>query len=276
MGVNMSLGIVIKVPEGLVLAAESRITIGAQIQTPMGVQNVPVYFDNATKLLSFSSPNIMVGVVTYGLAVIGQQDPRTAANFIPEFEASLTDKRLSVLEFAEKLSEFYLKQWRSTMPPDDKIGKIPNMTFVIAGFNPGDVYGQVFVVDIPRVPKPAEHSKGSECGITFGGQHGIVSRIMMGYDDKLPEIVKKDLNLTPEQEAKFGKLLNQFQLAVPLQVLALQDGINLACFFIRTTMDAQNFSIGIRGVGGHIDVAVIKRNTKLKFIQRQQEHGEYE
>lgn len=272
----MSLGIVVKVPEGLVLAAESRITIGAQIKTPMGVQNIPVYFDNATKLLSFSSPNTTVGVVTYGQAVIGQQNPRTAASFISEFEASLPKERLSVLDFAKKISEFYLEQWRSYMPPDDKIANIPNMTFVIAGYNHDEVYGQVFLVEIPRAPEPTERSKDNEFGITFGGQHEIVSRIMMGYDNRLPEALKKGLNLTTEQAAKFDVLLKQFQLAVPLQVLALQDGIDLACFFVRTTIDAQKFSMGIRGVGGAIDVAVIKRNKNLQFIQRKQEHGELE
>lgn len=270
----MSLGIVIKLAEGLVLAAESRITIGTQVNTPMGVQQLPVYFDNATKLLSFSSPNLNVGVVTYGQAVVGQQNPRTAASFISEFEAGLPPERLSVLEFAEKISEFYLKQWRSTMPPDDKINNIPNMTFVIAGYNPDEIYGQVYVVEIPRIPKPVERSKNNEFGITFGGQHEIVSRIMMGYDIRLPDALQKGLNLTPEQKAKVDPLLKQFLFPVPLQVLALQDGINLACFFIRTTMDAQKLSMGIRGVGGAIDVAVIKRNTELQFIQRKKEHGE--
>lgn len=267
----MSLGIVIKVPEGLVLAADSRITLGAQITTPMGLQQLPVYFDNATKLLSFSAPNTTVGVVTYGQAVIGQQNQRTAASFIPEFESELTNERLSVLKFAEKISEFYLKQWRSTMPPDDKIGNIPNMTFVIAGFNLNEVYGQVYIVEIPRAPKPLERNIDNEFGITFGGQHEIVSRILLGYDIRLPEALK-GLNLSPEQATKVGVILKQYQLAVPLQVLALQDGIDLANFLIRSTVDGQKLSIGIRGVGGDIDVAVIKRNKNLQFIQRKQEH----
>lgn len=271
----MSLGIVVKLSEGLVLAADSRITMGAQISTPGGVQQIPVHFDNATKLLSFSPPNSAVGVVTYGQAVIGLQSPRTAASYIPEFEASLPQKRLSVLEFAEKVSEFYLNQWHSTMPPDDKLGNIPNMTFVIGGYNPEEVYGQVLIVEIPRAPKPVERSAGSECGTTFGGQRDIVTRIMMGYDPKLPEELKKGLGLTEEQDAKVGAMLKQFQLAVPLPVLALQDGIDLACFFIRTTIDAQRLSMGVRGVGGDIDIAVIKRNTNLQFIQRKQEHGEF-
>lgn len=271
----MSLGIVVKCPEGLVLAAESRITLGAQLITPKGTQEMPVYFDNATKLLSFSDPNTSVGVVTYGQAVIGQQNPRTAASLLLEFESGLPKERLTVLAFAEKISEFYLKQWRMTMPPDDQIANIPNMTFVVAGFNIDDnIYGQVYIVDIPRAPKPVERNKDNQFGITFGGQNEIVYRILMGYDIRLPDTLQKGLNLSPEQAMKFSELIKQFQLAVPLQVLALQDGIDLACFFIRTTMDAQKFSIGVRGVGGNIDIAVIKRNQKLKFIQQKQEHGE--
>jgi hypothetical protein len=272
----MSLGIVIKVPEGLVLAAESRVTLGAQLITPKGPKEIPVFFDNATKLLSFSEPNTAIGVVTYGQAVIGQQTPRTAASFLPEFEAGLPKERLSVSDFAGKISEFYLKQWRSTMPPDDKIADIPSMTFIVAGYNLDEVYGQVFVVEIPRVPKPIERSPGSEFSITFGGQHEIISKIMMGYDIRLPDAVQKGLNLSPDQANKFRELINQYQLPIPLQVLALQDGIDLACFFIRTTMDAQRLSIGLRGVGGAIDVAIIKRNQRLQFIQRKQEHGELE
>jgi hypothetical protein len=79
----MSLGIVIKSPEGIVLAAESRVTL-----TINGAQGQPSHFvnyDNATKLFSFCSPHNHVGVVTYGLAAIGQ---RTAHSFVPEFEST--------------------------------------------------------------------------------------------------------------------------------------------------------------------------------------------
>jgi len=272
----MSLGIVIKVPEGLVLAAESRITLGAEVNNPLGFQQIPVYFDNATKLLSFSKPNTTVGVVTYGQAVIGQENPRTAASYIPEFEDGLPKERLSISDFAEKLSEFYLKQWRLSMPSDDKLGNIPNMTLIIAGYDYNDIYGQVYLVDIPRAPKPAPRAKDNQFGMSFGGQREIISRILMGYDPRLADALKVGLNLSPEQAIKLDGTINQFQLAIPLQVLALQDGIDLACFFIRTTMNAQNLSIGIRGVGGAIDVAVIKRNQDLQFIQRKQEHGELE
>ena len=76
----MSLGVGIKGPEGIVLAADSRVTLEA---SRPGGPVIPVNYDNATKLLSFSKPHNHVGVVTYGAAVIGQ---RTAHSFVPEFE----------------------------------------------------------------------------------------------------------------------------------------------------------------------------------------------
>ena len=46
----MSLAVVIKGPEGIVLAADSRVTVQA---TPVGGSTTTAYFDNAPKLLSF-------------------------------------------------------------------------------------------------------------------------------------------------------------------------------------------------------------------------------
>jgi len=66
----MSLAIVIKGPEGVVLAADSRITLEAR--RPEGT-SIAVNFDNASKLLSFTKPHTNVGAVTYGAAVIGQR-----------------------------------------------------------------------------------------------------------------------------------------------------------------------------------------------------------
>src|ERR671918_247520 len=97
----MSLGVVIKGTEGVVLAADSRITLGVQHH---GGPLMAVNFDNATKLLSFSDPHNFVGVVTYGAAVIGS---RTAHGFLPEFEISLGDERLTTEEYAQRLSDFF-------------------------------------------------------------------------------------------------------------------------------------------------------------------------
>ena len=110
----MSLGIAFKGPEGIVLAADSRVTLnGVQ-----GKQLLPSYYDNATKLLRIQGQDF-VGVVTYGLGAIGLTEPRTAHSFIPEFEATLANvDRLSVGEFAVRLSAFFMGLFTANMPAD--------------------------------------------------------------------------------------------------------------------------------------------------------------
>ena len=86
----MSLGIAIKGPEGIVLAADSRVTLFNQIQPPppAPAMLIPASFDNATKLLSVrSGEKSYVAAVTYGAGAIGPpQQPRTAHSFLPELD----------------------------------------------------------------------------------------------------------------------------------------------------------------------------------------------
>jgi len=261
----MSLGIVIKGPEGLVLAAESRVTLSAALQD----QQVHVNFDNATKLLSFSHPNTTVGVVTYGQAAIGL---RTAHSFVPEFEAGLPQERLSVRDFAERLGQFFMQQWKAAMPPD-YTG--PDMTFVVGGFDKDEPYGRVLLLGIPKQPSPVEqNAKPGEFGITWGGQREVVDRLIQGFDHRLPEIAQKALDLKPQQVQSLKQALNVLQMALPLGAMPLQDCVDLAIFFIRTTITAQRLTVGIRGCGGPIDVATITRREGLRFIQRKETVGE--
>jgi hypothetical protein len=262
----MSLGIVIKGPEGLVLAADSRITLQAQ---PVGGQPaVNVNYDTATKLLSFSEPNTSVGVVTYGQALIGI---RTAHSYIPEFEASLPPERLSVSEFARLLSEFYGSQFQSQMPGYTG----PDMTFVVGGFNEDEPYGRVFEIKMPSSPTPIEHQAGpGDFGITWGGQREIVDRLLQGYDYRLPDILRTALKLTPAQQKALLQQMEPLRMSIPLQALPLQDCVDLAIFFIRTTINAQNLIVGLRGVGGPIEVATVTRREGLQFVQKKRIVGE--
>jgi hypothetical protein len=265
----MSLGIIIKGPEGLVLAAESRITITAIL--PQGGA-LHTSFDNATKLFSFSKPHEYIGVVTYGTAAVGL---RTAASFIPEFEAQLPEERIGVGDFATKLSDFYNQQWQNWQSelPAPYVG--PDMTFVVGGFDEGDPYGRVYTFDIPSKPEPEEkNGNPGEFGMTWGGQREFVDRLIQGYDGRaLPAIVQV-FNPTPEQQEQLTQLLGPLAMPVPLQAMALQDCVNLAIFFIRTTITAQTLTVGVRGVGGPIDVATITRQEGLQFIQRKRVTGE--
>lgn len=263
----MSLGIVIKSPEGLVLAAESRVTLTAEKQINPSVKEIlHNNFDNATKLFSFSSPHNHIGVVTYGQAVIGQ---RAAHSFVPEFEASLSSQLSTVEEYAKAISDFYLQQWNAVMP-SPYAGA--DMTFIIGGFNDNEPHGRVYIINIPSNPTPVENQPGTgSFGITWGGQRQIVDRLLNGYDGAIINTIVSTLNLQTAQVTQLVAALQQkHHLQIPIDIMALQDCVALARLFISTTINAQELTIGLRGCGGPIDIAVIQRNRSLKFIQRKE------
>lgn len=269
----MSLGIAFKGPEGIVLAADSRVTLTAEVQQPQGKMFLPSTFDNATKLLQITGHGF-VGAVTYGVGAIGQGEPRTAHSFLPEFEDELAKKgngRLSVEEYAIKLSEFFLQQWSALMPGSYSG---PDMIFLVAGFNVGEPYGRVYQFSVPGNPKPLEQNTG-QFGATWGGQLEYTNRLLKGFDPQLPFIAQKHLNLTDSQRNGLAAHLEQqLSAQIPYPFLPLQDCVDLSIFLIRTTMEIQTWIVGVRGVGGAIDVATITRTDGFAPVQRKRIVGQ--
>src|SRR5271169_2894485 len=148
----------IKGSEGIVLAADSRVTLFNPVATPQPNQIIiiPATFDNATKLLKVTDQD-RVGAVTYGLgAFITAQGPRTMQSYIPEFEQELKDnnvgKNIPTHEFAEHLSGFFQRQWDTLIKRPPNAGE--EINFLVGGFNEGAAYGQVYRFTIPTNATP--------------------------------------------------------------------------------------------------------------------------
>ena len=264
----MSLGIAFKGPEGIVLAADSRVTLSGPLQgSNLLVQS---HYDNATKLLKVKDHD-NVGAVTYGLGALGGGRPRTAHSYLPEFETELAiEKRLSVEEFASKLGDFFGRQWSAANTP----AEADAMVFLVGGFDEGDAYGRVFEVSIPNSPAPVEKS-ADEFGITFGGQHEIAGRLLGGYDPRLEALMTANVHLNAAQTTNFRqKVLQSLAMPIPYQFLPLQDCVDLAIFLIKTTATLQRWTTGVRGVGGAIDVATITRTDGFRAIQEKTISGD--
>lgn len=262
----MSLGIVFKGPEGIVLAADSRVTLMHQL---VGGPLLPATFDNTTKLLRINGQDY-VGAVTYGLGAIGERNPRTAHSYIPEFEASIKKRRLKVGEIAKRLGEFFMQRWKDQeMPKPEEWPPRPEMVFLLGGYDKGEPYGRVYEVGIPSRPDPKEWHE-SDFGPVWGGQQEFVGRLIHGYDPNLLSIVQKCLNLSEEQVTSLKKDLQTIQVGIPYQFLPLQDCINLSTLLVRTTMEMQSFYVGLRGVGGNIDVAAITKTGGFQPIKEKE------
>ena len=258
------------------LAADSRVTLTFLTQpTPSSrPMMVPATFDNATKLLKIRGHE-NVGAVTYGLGAIGQKEPRTAHSFISEFEAQLGDGALTVEVFAQKISDFFLTQWNTYM------AGVPlqpglDLVFLVGGYDQGATYGKVFEVFIPSKPKPMERFSGpGEFGAIFGGQREIVDRLIRGYDQRVLDIISSDFGLNAAaKEALGNKLSSALTMPIPFQFLPLQDCVDLSIFLVRTTMKLQTWTIGVRGVGGAVDVATITKTDGFVPVQIKKIFGE--
>jgi hypothetical protein len=280
----VSLGIVFKGAEGIVLAADSRVTLTSMLPTPVPNQQllIPITFDNATKLLSVKSQT-HVGAVTFGAGSIGQMAPRTAASFMPEFEDDLADKskgkpkgKLSVEEFATALGVFFNEQWtKAKMPNPPPPGN--EMVFLVGGYDVGAAYGRIFTVSVPNAAKPVEFA-ANEFGATWGGQRELTDRLLQGFDPNLAGHIQDILKTPPGEKQRIDlevALRTRLQLPIPWQFLPLQDCVDLCILLIRTTIQLQQWMVSIRGVGGAIDVATITRTDGFKAIQIKELRGEF-
>jgi hypothetical protein len=278
----MSLGIMIKGSEGIVLAADSRVTLFNQIQPPRAPNApadapfppailIPANFDNATKVLKVKDQD-HVGAVTYGLgAFMTANGPRTMQSFIPEFEQELKRAnvgRLSVSDFANRLSTFFVNQWNLHVHHPPNPGE--EINFLVGGYDEDAAYGKGFLFVVPTQANPVEQNPGpGQFGITWGGQHDLVFRLLYGFDVELPEFVRTHLNLTPEQLATLRQQVEpRFAAGIPFQFLPLQDCVNLAVFLIQSTIAFQKFrTTVVRGVGGPVEVATVTREG-FEFISQ--------
>lgn len=262
----MTFAVVTKGPEGLVLAADSRVTLTTP--TPDG-KSTTSYFDNATKLLNFQGQDY-VGVVTYGMGAIGSTEPRTAHGYIPEFERELSEKfptRAKVLEVATALGRFYTERWTDAGMPV-RTAAPEQMCFTVGGFDEGEAYGKLYEVAVPNAPAPNELCPGI-FGLSYGGQFELVARLLNGVDPRAVTVAKDHLGLNDAQAAALAaKWQEALPVSIPMQFLPLQDCVDLSTFLVNLTAVVQRWTVGVRGVGGAVDVATITALTGYNEIQK--------
>ena len=265
----MSLAIAFKSSEGIVLTADSRVTLTGTKKVGEQVETFHSYYDNATKLFKVNGQKY-IGAVTYGTGVILSQGiPRTVHSYLPEFESQLAkrgDERIDVNIFASRLGKFFMRKWKEANMPENS----EPMIFLIGGYNQNIPYGKLYQVSIPASSDPVEiYPNAGDFGIAFGGQRNAVQRLLNGFDTNLLNSAKGILDLDNSQVETLEKgLKERLGQEIQYHVLPLQDSVDLAILLVRTTIEFQNLALGISGVGGSIDVATITPVNGFSFVQR--------
>jgi len=233
-----------KTPYGIVLAADSRVTV-------TGGQE-PAYFDRAEKVWVLMPPNQHVAVGFYGKAAISL---RSAASFVEEF-GRMTREKKSVPVIASDLLAHLRSRW-------DGFGEA---NFTVAGYDGTSHYGYLYQLLLPDGTLPKETYGSASFGLTFGGQTQLAQRLVFGYDPGLYERLKGKLELTPKQQEALGRELHRGHLRIPLEVMPLGDVVKLCGYLIRATAQGQRHALNQHGVGGPVRIVVLERGRAARLV----------
>jgi hypothetical protein len=242
--------------EGIVLAADSRQTYINQAKMPR------IGTDYGQKVFALSS---RIGATCYGWAFLTRKN---IAGLVEDFKVNLPQGNLQVKDVAAQLVDFFEAKYDEHIKAkiDQPVAKgFVAVGFFVAGYNEKSAIGEVYDCQVPgKIVNKRFDTNAPGC--TWSGQPEIVQRLVKGYDAQIAKLN----GFNPNLQAELPKL----ELITNFNLMTVQDAIDYSTFLIRTTVDAQRFSDGIPlapgsipGVGGAIDVAVLRPGVDFSWVQ---------
>jgi hypothetical protein len=258
----VTLAVAVVCQDGVVVAADSRTTL-----TMHGMVRVGSDFTHKV----FQSGRL--AIATFGDAFVLD---RSVASHMAEFAAVEQGNCDHPGPTARRLAEFMGE--RCDCEP---AGEPLALSFLVGGYDDAGI-GEAWQVSLPdraiwRVACTAEGG-----GAVWEGQTEVVDRILMGYHGVLLDQLASLSGRRTELGAVLP-LLEACGYRVPYESMNLQDGIDLAVFCIRTTIDVQRLTLGTiatspefswPGVGGPIEIATVTAADGFAWVQRTRVQGE--
>jgi len=240
----MSIVIATYVPEGIVLAADSRLTL-TWTSDVNGKQNVnsAQISDTTDKLFLL---NDRIGLSTFGAADIGGIP---IAGFVSQFiEQKINDQ--TEVDQVGRLALDFFRGLKADL----------NTFFYVAGYKKesGKSMQHIYHVDIKnnQVQRLNQNASGLFFGANWGGEIEVISRLVGKI--KVPK------------ESDWVEL---GEAAVAWNFLTMQDAIDFCTFAVRTTIESFRFQQRIKTVGGPVDVLVIRPTEGVSWISKKELHS---
>lgn len=266
----MTICVSVKVGEGLVLAADSKVVLEGIVQSPQGVQQKTIlqHFDYANKVTHFK--DYPIGVLNWGLASINN---RTIQSLIMEFEYNyppIVDKAdYTVKEIAGQLIEFIKVKYELAF---HDVNARPSLGLLIGGYSSNTFFGEKYSYEFPHSAdladlRPDNPDGTPNFGANWFGMTDALQRLVLGFDSQaLQELVNRGVDPTLIQ----GWISDGVpSLPLVFDGMPVQDAIDFAEYAIQVVIGRFRFGIGIPLCGGEIDIAVITPNT-FRWAKRKQ------
>lgn len=156
----MSIMCTVYVPEGIVMAADSRMTGNIAVKTPDGKMQQQGMFslsDNAQKVFLLSK--VKVGISSCGTAVL---ENKTISDYLRIFEIEEVSKKDSVTDVAKKLQAYAYKFF-------------PHVNFFVCGYDEDEP----FVYDVGKELKRINMDNGNiRYASTWSGEQLAVTKLL--------------------------------------------------------------------------------------------------
>ena len=234
----MSLVVTVYVPSGIVMAADSRMTVlrseeREEKEQKLKVQQQIVLSDNANKVVMLRS--IGAGISVYDAGIINNQP---VDSHVHRFEEEVITSEDDVASCSEKFLSFF-----QTNHPKVPIG------FHVAGYRMENRTSSPFVF--------VGHTTKQES----------IRRVNVNGDGKVQYGILRSGDIQV-----VNRLIEKTQLPL-FAAMPLQDAVDYAVHLIRTTIDTMRFEPRFPGVGGAIDVLAITAE-EMRWVQRKELRGE--
>lgn len=153
------------------------------------------------------------------------------------------------------------------------------LSFVVAGYDSGSQIGTLFSVEVPSAAAPTAAVRSTNNpGPWWIGQTDVVARIINGFDPRAWNLAF--VQAANQTAGVVDTQLGGLSYAVYYNTMTLQDAIDFAVGMIKITITIQRFTAGITtqpgalaGVGGPIDVAVVRPGKNISWIARKELHS---
>ena len=246
----MSLIIAVYVPEGIVMASDSRQSITIEGKRPDG-QDFKVDTVNSDDVgKTFFLEHQQVGIANFGQDLL---DGVPMASYIKRFIEEDLVAADDVTTIPKKLVEYFRKSF-----PQADVG------FHVAGYKKEGKTSVPYVYHchVGRDTFERRNAKpdGSVLyGATWSGQVDIITSIITPVYMKVGKTKEKVVRAPA---------------SIIWNAMTPQDAIDFSIYAIRTTIDTMRFQARAKNVGGPIDVLLLTPDAKPRWIQKKDYRGE--
>ena len=237
----MSLIISVYVPEGIVLAGDSRLTLTWTDKTEINEQhNSITTSDSYTKIYSLANK--------FGLGVFGEVyiDQVNICGSLNQFVQENINENTTIDEIPERLIFFFGEKFN-----------YPATHFYLVGYKmeEGISVPHTYSVDIADKIYKRSNFENEQLinGANWGGEIEVLSRIL--------------LTVKMQRGDEWAELTDN---AIPWNFMTLQDAVDFGVYAVKTTIDTMRFQQKEKTVGGPIDVLVIQPYQEPLFIQKKE------